>query len=181
MSNHTNHHPELHISLVDHFNLLSKHQTQRIKTAIRTHPSSAKIFRSIDAKIALNAFLKHHIIPSISYPGTVDPGSRYNHCEMTLHPESRLCTIELFVLDTPPRVAHEKKLRQLLKEQGEDRKVSGANPDHDKMRTYHRLKRLLRRDDLPTPNDIHTNAAMYEELIKSLPKSPVRAYFEMCL
>lgn len=165
---------EFGVQVIDHLGLLSKNQIVKLKKSLKAS-FSEKIYHSIDAKIRFNQTLYKEILPSIQY--TSDTETKYNHAELTWDAENKLCKIELLFRQNEQ--SPETKMKRILFEKNMTRKTNHLESEHWK--TYVRLKDLTGRQDIPTPNDILKNKTIYEELLKSLPKSPIKSYFEQCL
>lgn len=183
---------EFGVKVIDHLSLLSKNQTLRLKQAVK-NSFTDKIYKSIDAKIRFQTKLYKEIIPSIQYSPTSE--LKYDHAEVQWDADQKLCTIELLFKQTKNTDEEKKvdnllkendkdarsKIRQLLYEKNKTRQSSTKSNDTDQWKTYTQLKTISGRQDIPSPSDIHANRTMYEEVIKSLPNSPIKNYFEKCL
>jgi hypothetical protein len=176
-------HTEFGIRIIDHLRLLSKNQTSRLKLKIKQY-FSEKIYRSIDAKIRFQNALRNEILPSIQYPE--NSHTKYDHAEIHWDPENRLCTVEL-LFDSNNKHADNSsqttrsKIKQILYEKNKTRQISTKSSDTDQWKMYSQIKKLSGRQDVPSPSDIQTNRQIYEEMIKTLPNSPVKQYIEQCL
>jgi hypothetical protein len=163
---------------------LSKNQTARLKLRLKQNFSD-KIYRSIDAKIRFQNILNKEILPSIQYHQDCD--TKYDHAEIHWDPENRLCTVELLFNKSKDKNPMEDnadtrtKIKRILYEKNKTRQVSTKSSDTDQWKMYSQIKKISGRQDVPSPQDIHANRQIYEEMIKSLPNSPVKQYIEQCL
>lgn len=168
---------DLGVQIIDHLSLLSKNQKSKLKLKIK-EIFSDKIYRSIDAKIKFNNQLRNEIIPNIQYAN--DEIQKYNYAEVSWNPENNLCTVEL-LFNNQDESKKEEKMKQLLHEKHIMRQSSTKFNNSDEWKEYYKLKNLSRRQDFPSPTDIQQNKQIYEELVKTLPQSPIKKYFEQCI
>lgn len=159
------------VQIEDPRKLLSKHQIQRVKTAV------ASFLGVEDGRDQnLQSFLVKEVLPNIHFAeGTEDPYNRvsYRTDEATGH--------VLISFSYQSKVDLKERLRTRLKVHTSMRKVS-EDTESELWKRYAFFKKYTKANiRVPTPTEVKKERPIFEQLLETIPNSDFKKYIQDCL